>query len=221
MARSRPIHGIHAHRAAGVRVLALAALAVVILAGPLSAQRRRMRERPHREPWSLALSGGGSYAMSDVEIVPGVDQNGGWVWDVGLRFQRRRGSVGVGYERLRLDVGPPGRAIASGIFAEPRIELGMGFGTRPYLFGHASRIFDYDVSFCCSVYPAASNAHGWILGGGFGLVTAPVGHVRFDLSAGVSRLAAKTPDRVSGSWEGTGPLMAVRLGATIPLIGPE
>jgi hypothetical protein len=172
-------------------------------------------------PGRSRFSGGGSYALSDLEFVPGVDQNGGWTWDAGLRLQRARGSLGVGYERLRLGAVPEGRAIASGIFAEPRIEMGRGWGPRPYLFAHASRIVDYDVSFCCSIYPARSNAHGWILGGGFGLTTAPVGHVRFDLSAGISRMSGRTPDRTTGSWESAGPLMAVRLGATVPLIGPE
>jgi hypothetical protein len=220
MARPRSARSSFVHTVTVRLVLAAVALATVV--APLSAQRRRLQLRTHRDAWALSLTGGGSYAISDLEIVPGVDQTGGWTWDAGLRLQRDRGSVGVGYERLRLDVGPLGTATASAVFAEPRIELGMGSrGPRPYLFAHAGRIFDYDVSFCCSVYPANSNAHGWILGGGFGLQTAPVGHIRFDLSAGVSRLSGRSPKANIGAWESAGPLMAIRLGATVPLIGPE
>lgn len=180
-----------------------------------------MTVRAHRDRWTLSLAGGGSYALSDLEITPGTDQNGGWTWDVGLRFQRGAGSIGFGYERLRLDVGPEGSAKMAGIFAEPRVELGRGWGPRPYLFARASRLYDYDVSYCCSVYRANSNAHGWILGGGFGLVTAPVGHMRFDLSAGVARLTGRSSSANIGSWESAGPMLNVRLGATVPLVGPE
>ena len=221
MARPRLHCSSVARRAATLRALACAAMALITAAAPLSAPRRRMIVRSHHDRWTLSLAGGGSYALSDLEIVPGTDQNGGWAWDAGLRFQRGGGSIGFGYERLRLDVCPDGSATMSGIFAEPRVELGRGWGPRPYLFAHASRLFDYDLSFCCSVYPANSNAHGWILGGGFGLTTAPVGHVRFDLSAGVSRLSGKSPDANLGSWESAGPLRSIRLGATVPLIGPE
>src|SRR3954470_6154198 len=199
-----------ARRPATSRVLVLGALALVAAGAPLSAQRQA-KVQSHQDRWTLSLTGGGSYALSDLEIVPGTDQNGGWSWDARLRFERGGGSIGFGYEHLRLGVGPDGTAIISGIFAEPRIAWGVGWGARPYLFAHASRIFDYDVSFCCSVYPADPNGEGWILGGGFGVVITPVGHVRFDLSAAVSRLSGSTPDGSNGSWESAGPLMAVRL----------
>jgi hypothetical protein len=166
------------------------------------------------------LVGGGSYSLSDLEIIPGTDQNGGWSWDAGLRLQRGRGSIGVGFERTRFDLGPDGAATTSGIYLEPRLTLGTrSVGLRPYFFLHGARIFDYDVDFCCSVYPTFRNADGWAYGGGFGVTTAPVGFVRFDLSASVSRLSGESDVGNSGSWEGAGPLVAIRLGASVPLIG--
>jgi hypothetical protein len=207
-------------RAATSRALALAALGLLGAGAPLSAQRRA-KVQSHQDSWTVSLTGGGSYALSDLEIVPGTDQNGGWSWDAGLRFGRGGGSIGIGSERLRLDVGADGSGVISGVFAEPRVAWGVGWGPRPYLFAHASRIVDYDVNFCCSAYPADSNAEGWMLGGGFGVVMTPIGHIRFDLSAGASWLSGKTPDGSNGSWESSGPLMALRLGASIPLIGPE
>jgi hypothetical protein len=170
--------------------------------------------------WSLSVTGGGSYAMSDLEIVPGIDQNGGWGFDAGVRGQRGRTSIGLGYERLRLDTGPEGAATVSGIYAEPRLEWG-GSARRlqPYLFVHGGRIVDYDVSFCCSVYPASSNARGWLIGGGFGMLMAPVGPVRFDVSAGVHQLSADSPKATSGTWQAKGPMLDLRIGAAIPLIG--
>jgi hypothetical protein len=219
MARLRHCVSV-ACRSATSRALALAALALLAGCAPLSAQPPA-KAQSHQDGWTVSLTGGGSYALSDLEIVPGTDQNGGWSWDAGLRFARGGGSIGLGYERLRLDVGPDGSGVISGMFAEPRVAWGVGWGPRPYLFAHASRIFDYDVNFCCSVYPADSNAKGWVLGGGFGVVMPPIGHIRFDLSAATSWLSGKTPDGSNGSWESSGPLMALRLGASIPLIGPE
>ena len=169
--------------------------------------------------WAFAVTGGGSYALSDVEIVPGVDQNGGWTWDVGLRGQNGRSSIGIGYERLRLDIGPDGAGTMSAIYAEPRFAWGASprAPVQPYVFAHAARIFDYDVSFCCSVYQASSNALGWLVGGGFGLVMAPVGTIRFDLSAGVHRLSGESEEGTNGTWKGAGPMLDIRLGASIPL----
>jgi hypothetical protein len=199
----------------------LGILALGLLSPPLAAQRRRFGARPQSSAASLLLAGGGSYAMSDLEIVPGTDQNGGWAWDAGLRLQRGRGALGIGYERLRLDVGPDGTATASGIFVEPRLSWGGGMGgVRPYVFAHGSRIFDYDVSsFCCNIYQASSTARGWLVGAGFGVTTAPVGHVRFDLNAAVNRLSGKSPTVNLGSWDSAGPLVDLRLGAAVPLIG--
>ncbi|HUQ82075.1 MAG TPA: hypothetical protein VM076_13075 [Gemmatimonadaceae bacterium] len=164
------------------------------------------------------MTGGGSYALSDVEIVPGVDQNGGWSWDAGLRVGRGAASLGLGYQRLRLDIGPGGTGTISAAYAEPRLGFGRGmWGVQPYLFARGARIFDYDVSFCCSAYPANSNADGWIAGGGFGAAFAPIGTVRFDLSAGVQRLLGESDETNFGSWKGAGPMIDVRLGASIPL----
>ena len=131
MARPRLHCSSVARRAATLRALACAAMALITAAAPLSAQRRRMIVRSHHDRWTLSLACGGSYALSDLEIVPGTDQNGGWAWDAGLRFQRGGGSIGFGYERLRLDVGPDGSATMSGIFAEPRVELGRGWDLDP------------------------------------------------------------------------------------------
>ena len=119
----------------------LGALALVAAGAPLSAQRRA-KVQSQQDGWTISLTGGGSYALSDLEIVPGTDQNGGWSWDAGLRFGRGGGSIGIGYERLRLDVGADGSGVISGIFAEPRVAWGVGWGPRPYLFAHASRIVD-------------------------------------------------------------------------------
>lgn len=169
--------------------------------------------------WAFAVTGGGSYALSDVEIVPGVDQNGGWTWDAGLRAQNGRGSIGIGYERLRLDIGPDGAGTLSAIYAEPRFSWGASprAAVQPYLFAHGARIFDYDVTFCCSVYQAASNARGWLLGAGFGAVLAPIGTIRFDLSAGVHQLSGESDEGTGATWQGAGPMLDVRLGAAIPL----
>lgn len=91
-------------------------------------------------------------------------------------------------------------------------------GVRPYVFFHGARIYDYDVEFCCSVYPVFEKGRGWSYGGGFGLTTVPVGFVRFDLSASVSRLSGESGSDF-GPWEGAGPVVALRLGASVPLLG--
>jgi hypothetical protein len=195
-----------------------AVLAIVTVSTPASAQWFRWGSRP--APWSLVLEGGGSYSVSDLEVVPGTDQNGGWSWDAGLRVERGRGAVGVGFERSRYDVGPDGSSTTSGIYVKPRFHWGEGRRSiRPYLFAHGAWIFDYDVTFCCSVYTANSNAEGWSFGGGFGVTTAPFGNVRFDLSASVDRLSGESDTGDSGAWKGAGPVVGVRLGASVPLFG--
>jgi hypothetical protein len=203
------------------RAVALVGLALGTLSSPLSAQRWRPRSH-QTAAWSLLLDGGGSYAISDLEIAPGTDQNGGWTWDAGLRLQLDRVSLGAGYERMRFDVGPIGSGTTSGIYVEPRLAWGqpMRGGVRPYLFARGERIVDYDFSsVCCSIYPTSSNGRGWLFGGGFGVVTAPVGYVRFDLSAGVSRLSGESTETNVGTWKSAGPLVGVRLGASVPLVG--
>jgi len=205
-------------RAAAFRASALAVFGAMTISAQASAQRWPWQHRP--DPWVLALDGGGSYSVSDLEIVPGTDQNGGWSWDVGLRLEHGRGAVGVGYERSRFDVGPDGSSTTSGIYLEPRFNWGdRRSPLRPYLFANVTWIFDYDVSsFCCSVYTASPNASGWSVGGGFGIATAPVGHVRFDLSARVDRLSGES-DASEGPWKAAGPVVGVRLGASVPLFG--
>ena len=199
------------------RVSALAVLGAITISAQASAQRWPWSHRP--DPWVLALDGGGSYSVSDLEIVPGIDQNGGWSWDAGLRLEHGRGAVGVGYERLRFDVGSDGSSTTSGIYVKPRFNWGDSRSPfRPYLFANVTWIFDYDVTFCCSVYTASSNASGWSFGGGFGITTAAVGHVRFDLSARVDRLSGES-DATDGPWRGAGPVVGVRLGASVPLFG--
>jgi hypothetical protein len=56
-----------------------------------------------------------------------------------------------------------------------------------------------------------------LVGGGFGLVMAPVGTIRFDLSAGVHRLSGESEEGTNGTWKGAGPMLDIRLGASIPL----
>jgi Outer membrane protein beta-barrel domain len=204
--------------AAAWRAAVLAALATVTVSAPASAQWWRFGHRP--DPWVLALDGGGSYSVSDLEIVPGTDQNGGWSWDAGLRLEHGRGAIGVGYEGSRFDVGPDGSATTSGIYVKPRFNWGHDRrAVRPYLFANVTWIFDYDVSpFCCSDYTASSDASGWSVGGGFGITTAPVGNVRFDLSARVDRMSGES-DASDGPWKGAGPVVGVRLGASVPLFG--
>jgi len=200
--------------------VALVVLAMVTLSAPASASAQWFHWGPRPAPWSLVLDGGGSYSVSDLEVVPGVDQNGGWSWDVGLRVEHGRGSVGVGLERSRFDVGPEGSSTTSGVYVQPRFSWGEGRRSiRPYLFAHGAWIFDYDVTFCCSVYTANSNAEGWLFGGGFGFTTAPVGNVRFDLSASVDRLSGESDAGDIGTWKGAGPVVGVRLGASVPLFG--
>jgi hypothetical protein len=220
MPERRLCRAIRIHTAAALRVAALAALAAALVTAPLSAQRIGWWSRP--APWSLLLVGGGSYALSDVEIVPGTDQNGGWSWDAGLRLQRGRGAIGAGFEQTRFDVGSDGAATTSGIYLEPRLGLGLGTrgsGPRPYVFLHGAWIFDYDVDDCCSVYSTSQSADGWSYGAGFGLTSVPVGFVRFDLSASVSRLSGESDVENFQSWKGAGPVVAIRLGASVPLIG--
>ena len=167
--------------------------------------------------WRFSIAGGGSYALSDVEIVPGVDQNGGWAYDVALRAQRARFAIGAGYERHRFDVGPPGSGNVSSFFVEPRYEVTARRALTPYAFAHVGRVVDYETSFCCSVYPASKDATGWIVGGGFGFMTAPVGRVRFDLSTSISRLSGNSEQGDYDSWKGAGPMLGIRLGAIIPV----
>ena len=204
--------------AAARSVTALAALGVITISAPASAQWWRFGHRP--DPWVLMLDGGGSYSVSDLEIVPGTDQNGGWSWDAGLRLEHGRGAVGVGYEGSRFDVGPDGSSTTSGIYVKPRFNWGDNRrAVRPYLFANVTWIFDYKVSsFCCSDYTASSDASGWSVGGGFGITTAPVGNVRFDLSARVDRMSGES-DASDGPWKGAGPVVGVRLGASVPLFG--
>ena len=222
MINSRVLRSTRVSSAVARRAVAMAILTSVVAGTPGSAQRLRFRS--HAERPTLLLEGGGSYDMSDLEIAPGPDQTGGWAWNAGLRLQHGRGSLGVGFERTRFDVGPDGSGTTLGIYIEPRLAWGFGrSGVRPYLFAHGARVFDYDISeVCCSVYGANSNGTGWLLGGGFGVTTAPIGYVRFDLSAGVSRLSgeadAKTPAD-GGAWKSAGPLVGVRLGASVPLTG--
>lgn len=218
MPSSRLCRSKRVHPTAALRLAAHVALAMAMVTAPLSAQRGRRWSQP--SPWSLMLVGGGSYSLSDLEIIPGTDQNGGWSWDAGLRLQRGRGSLGVGFERTRFDLGADGAATPSAIYLEPRLAVAArAGGVRPYVFLHGARIYDYDVDFCCSVYPVFENGTGWSYGGGFGLTTAPVGFVRFDLSASVSRLSGESERGDFGPWEGAGPLVALRLGASVPLLG--
>ena len=218
MSNSRLRRVLHYRPAASCRVAALAVLGTIIINAPASAQWWRFGHRP--DPWSLVLDGGGAYSISDIEIVPGTDQNGGWSWDAGLRVEHGRGAVGVGYARSRFDVGPDGSSTTSGIYVKPRFSWGDGkSAVRPYLFANGTWIFDYDVTFCCSVYTASSNATGWSFGGGFGITTAAVGYVRFDLSASVDRLSGESDAGDPGEWKGAGPVVGVRLGASVPLFG--
>jgi hypothetical protein len=66
---------------------------------------------------------------------------------------------------------------------------------------HGARLAEYDVKFCCSVYPIERDATGWLVGAGFGLTAAPVGRVRFDLSASASRLSGESDEVSFGSWK--------------------
>ena len=200
------------------RATALAVLAPATVATTASAQRKRYSTRP--DPWSLMLTGGGAYALSDVEIAPGTDQNGGWSWDAGLRLERGRGSIGAGFERTRYAVTLTGNATTSAIYIEPRFALGSGGSSiRPYAFARGARIYDYDVDACCSVYRTSQDADGWSYGGGFGLITPPIGFVRFDVSAGISQLTGESALENLEAWKGAGPVIALRLGASVPLIG--
>ena len=165
------------------------------------------------------LTGGGAYALSDVEIAPGTDQNGGWAWDVGLRLQRDRGSIGFGFERTRYDVTLTGHAVTSAVYVEPRFAFGARAGVRPYVFAHGAWVYDYDVDACCSVYRTSQDADGWSYGGGFGLTTPPIGFVRFDVSAGISKLSGESELEQLQDWKGAGPVVALRLGASVPLMG--
>jgi len=205
--------------AAAWRAAALAAIGAVTMSTQASAQWWRWGHRP--DPWVLELDGGGSYSVSDLEIVPGIDQNGGWLWDAGLRLEQGHGAIGVGYEGSRFDVGADGSSKTSGIYVKPRYNWGDSRrAVRPYLFANLTWIFDYNVStVCCSVYTANSNASGWSVGGGFGFTTAPVGNVRFDLSARVDRMSGESDPNDQGSWKGAGPVVGVRLGASVPLFG--
>src|SRR3982751_6146883 len=81
------------------RVAAFAVLGTITMSAQASAQWWRWGHRP--DPWVLMLDGGGSYSVSDLEIVPGTDQNGGWSWDAGLRLEHGRSAIGVGYEGSR------------------------------------------------------------------------------------------------------------------------
>ena len=201
------------------RLVAVAVLASTAAPAPLTAQG--LWRRSHPPQWSLLLVGGGAYSLSDLEIIPSTDQNGGWTWDAGLRLQHARKSLSAGFERTRFDVGPDGAATTSGIYVEPRIAFGSRGGVRPYLFAHGVLITNYEVGdFCCSFGSASPDADGWSLGGGFGITSTPVGFVRFDLSASVSRLSGASDEQTTfDSWKGAGPVIAVRLGASVPLIG--
>jgi hypothetical protein len=87
------------------------------------------------------------------------------------------------------------------------------------VFARGGRVVDYDVSICCSVYGATSNANGWLFGAGFGFETMPVGPVRFDLSAGVNHLSGQSRQVNLASWKSAGPVVDLRLGASLPLVG--
>ena len=215
----RSLRSSRVHCAVVVRAAAIAALATATMATTLLAQRgRKTFTRP--APWSLMLVGGGAYALSDVEIAPGTDQNGGWSWDAGLRFDRGRGSIGAGFERTRYAVTLTGNATTSAIYVEPRFAFGSDRSAlRPYVFARGARIYDYDVDACCSVYRTSQDADGWSYGGGFGLTTPPIGFVRFDVSAGISQLTGESALENLQAWKGAGPVIALRLGASVPLIG--
>ena len=195
-----------------------AALFTATLTAPLASQGLWRRSNP--PTWSLLLVGGGAYSLSDLEIVPSTDQNGGWAWDAGLRLASGRKSIGAGFERTRFNVGPDGAAVTSGVYVEPRYALGDR-GVRPYVFAHAARILDYKLGrFCCSSQAASPTANGWSYGAGFGLTTAPIGYVRFDLSASVNKLSGESDEQNTlDSWKSAGPVAVVRLGASLPLIG--
>ena len=60
-------------RAAAWRVPVLAVLGVITISAQASAQWWPWGHRP--DPWVLALDGGGSYSVSDLEIVPSTDQS--------------------------------------------------------------------------------------------------------------------------------------------------
>jgi hypothetical protein len=201
-----------------LRVLAFAAFSTATVAAPLTAQG--LWRRSHPPTWSLLLVGGGAYSLSDLEIIPSTDQNGGWSWDAGLRLASGHKSMSAGFERTRFNVGFDGAAITSGVFVEPRFAFGDR-GIRPYVFAHGARILDYDVgNFCCSIQSASGKGDGWSFGGGFGLMSAPVGYVRFDLSASVSKLSGESDRQDTiDSWKSAGPVVAVRLGASVPLVG--
>ena len=198
------------------RSIAFAAL-VFPIAVPRSVAAQSTLPATAEHGWTISVAGGGSYALSDLEIVPGVDQNGGWAWDVGLRAQRARFSIGGGYERLRFDVGPLGSGNVSSLFIEPRYEVTARGTLTPYAFAHVGRVLDYETSFCCSVYTASKDATGWLVGGGFGFTTAPIGRVRFDLSASVNRVSGNSEKGLDDSWKGAGPMVGIRLGASIPV----
>ncbi len=223
MLQNRRRYSLLTPLAARLRVAILTALAIALVAAPLAAQRMgRRSSRPTytRTPWSLMLTGGGAYALSDFEVAPGTDQNGGWAWDAGLRLGRDRASVGVGFERTRYAVTLTGAAVTSAIYLEPRFALGpRGGAIRPYIFAHGAWIYDYDVDACCSVYRTSQDADGWSYGGGFGLTTPPIGFVRFDVSAGISQLRGESELENLQAWKGAGPVVALRLGASVPLIG--
>src|SRR5262252_6985402 len=122
MHNSRVRRSLRVGPAAARHALALAVLGIIAISAPVSAQWWPWGHRP--DPWSLVLDGGGSYSVSDLEIVPGTDQNGGWSWDAGLRLEHGRAAVGVGFERSRFDVGPDGSSTTSGIYVKPRFNWG-------------------------------------------------------------------------------------------------
>lgn len=218
MPNSRPRRTVLGNPAGWWRMGALASLATLAISAQASAQWWRIGHKP--DPWVLTLDGGGSYSVSDLEIVPGTDQNGGWSWDAGLRLEHGHGSIGVGYEGSRFGLGADGSATTSGIYVRPRYSWGDSRSPfRPYLFANGTWIFDYNVRFCCDVYNVSPNASGSSFGGGFGIATAPIGHVRFDLSARVDRLSGESDPSDQGAWKGAGPIVGVRLGASVPLFG--
>ena len=133
MPNSRLRRAFFGFPAAAWRMGALAALGTMAISAQASAQWWRLGHKP--DPWVLMLDGGGSYSVSDLEIVPGTDQNGGWLWDAGLRLEHGRGAIGIGYEGSRFDVGSDGASTTSGIYMNPRFYWTHNRrAIRPYVF---------------------------------------------------------------------------------------
>jgi hypothetical protein len=127
------------------RAVLLTGAAVLASALLLPASARAQRSVP---PWerrtapSFSIEGGGLHASMRGDEVDRLDEG------FGFEAQARLGvsalSIGVGYQRSTHAItssGPAERAILSGVFVEPRVELQLG-GTNftPYLGGRVARL---------------------------------------------------------------------------------